>query len=247
MTCRAERERRAEIERQQREKLQNLTRQRPMITESIRTYPRRRPMSGRNHFTKKEQELLLLEESQRPSWARIEQNYKYDWVVTRDRDLAAPVESSVLKMQTSLGEKSGRSLQSFSSIPSIASSRATEVVEIMKRTTPRTRLTFNIPATPDVGWSANTSSNAADSDDLVPWPLPPNSRPSAAAAAPRNGPLSPRFRPTSGRPGSGAHATNDSGEEHDALRFGTLLQLSGQASRVCSTSGAALCVLPPRK
>ena len=237
--CRAERERSAEIERQQREKLLNLTGQRPMTTESI---PRRRPMSGRNYFTEKEKKLLVLEESQRPSWARIEQSYKYDWVVTRDRDLAVPVESSVLKMQTSLREKSGLALQSFSSIPSIASSRATEVEEIMKRTTPRTRLTFNVPATPDVGWSCQTSFTAAEvaHDHLVPWPLPPNSRPSAAAVAPQNGPLSPRFGPTSGRPGPGTNKNNDSREEHDAFRFGTLLQLSGQASLACRiTSGAA--------
>jgi hypothetical protein len=115
----------------------------------------------------------------------------------------ATAESSVLKMQTSLRENSGLSLQSISSVPSTggelnpeqytigicqgspmfrlpplfylrdtaymrahiaALSRANDLDGI----TPRTRLTFKIPETPDVG---KPSSNGAEMayDNLQPW------------------------------------------------------------------------------
>ena len=49
-----------------------------------------RPMTGREHFSRREKIIIKNEENGRPSWARILPDYKFDWSVTRDRDLSTP-------------------------------------------------------------------------------------------------------------------------------------------------------------
>jgi len=59
---------------------------RPNLSVGDLNFPR--PMAGRPPFNQRERAIIEHAESGRPSWARIIPDYKFDWSVTRDRDLA---------------------------------------------------------------------------------------------------------------------------------------------------------------
>ena len=102
-----------------------------------------RQLTGRDHFHPSERHMLVSEctydnrrlgqadatmpsltspwqaneESQRPSWARIVPDYKFDWSVTRDRDLSAPTSYALKHLNLSLQVHPERQHQISASAP----------------------------------------------------------------------------------------------------------------------------------